>query len=627
MKGQTNKGVFMAGTDLNEFLEPNQLYQQELKTTRFTKSEEKFNALLAQSQVDSSANKVTVEAYQAKMVEVAKATKALNGVKAKRGWAIFGIVMGFVLLVVFGILTVSFAMKKNWFAALFAGLAVLSLVMAIWLIHIVKSSLNGAVAEKSAIKAKLEAEAETIRQQALVQVAPLKNLLTYQSQLDVLNTLVGAIHFEDHMSEDAFAYMDEKYGLSGANDSENSSVVGLVAGSISKNPFVLLTQKNRVMGTKTYTNSITITWETTHRDSDGNLVTEHHSQTLSAEVTAPCPYYNLSTYLIYGNDAAPDLSFSRSPSGLTTDWTPGGLAHKIKERNHDLQKQAEKAIKQGKTYTALGDDDFEALFGGEDRDNEVQYRLLFTPLAQRSLISLIEAREPYGDDFYFQKKKKLNFISAAHQGYGQNVVQAGDMAPMIDVEELKKYYVNNTALLFTSLYFTFAPLLAIPLYTQYAGDFKEKAEKDLPTHVAPFEWERMLNKMDDKEFVHPDSATDCILKGYLAKKMDHCDVLNVVAHTFSATDKTSYFTKMGGDGYSHTIPVDWVQYDPLERQVNVTMSKTPSLQQFEANLKNAGLSDSYFRYGQQLLALKPKHQVNFQDLDAFFAKIIPPDMK
>jgi hypothetical protein len=617
----------MATTDLNRFLEPSELYEQELKTTRFSKSEEKFNELLALSGVNVAENQATVTEYYAKMAELHKAEKALRKVKAHRGWAIFGIVMAFIGVAAFVTLTVLWAVHLDWYACLWAGLALLCLLGALLLIRLIKRSLNGAVAEKQAIRDQLAAEAEAIRQKALIQTAPLKNLLTYSAQIDVLNRLVSVMHFEEHQSEEAFAYMDEHYGLAGADDSEDSSIVGLLAGDISKNPFVMLAQKNMWMGSKTYEGSITISWDTKSKDSQGNTVTEHHTQTLTATVSAPCPYYNLSFGLIYGNEAAPDLSFSRGPSGLSKTWSNGQLARKIKERNRYLQKKAEEAVKRGETYTAVGDDDFEALFGGENRNNEVEYRLLFTPLAQKSMVSLIKSREPYGDDFYFEKRKKLNFVSAEHLVYGRNVVRSSDMVDMISVEELKNYFVGNTAELFTSLYFVFAPIFAIPLYTQFEGDYGEDKNKDYPCHISPFEHERIVNQLPSEEFAHPNTATDVILKTRLAQKMDHCDILEVVAHSFSATTKTSYVSVWGGDGRAHNVPVNWIQYGELTRTGNLAVQKEGPSTDLRGTLQNAGLSDSYLQYAGGLLALKPKHNVTFQDLDDFYAKITPPDLK
>src|SRR5574344_605247 len=103
----------MATTDLNRFLEPSELYEQELKTTRFSKSEEKFNELLALSGVNVAENQATVTEYYAKMAELHKAEKALRKVKAHRGWAIFGIVMAFIGVAAFVTLTVLWAVHLD----------------------------------------------------------------------------------------------------------------------------------------------------------------------------------------------------------------------------------------------------------------------------------------------------------------------------------------------------------------------------------------------------------------------------------------------------------------------------------------------------------------------------------
>ena len=80
----------------------------------------------------------------------------------------------------------------------------------------------------------------------------------------------------------------------------------------------------------------------------------------------------------------------------------------------ELDDKARKALKKGEDYTRFGNDEFEVLFGGTDRDNELEYRMMFTPLAQKNLLSLIKEKEPFGDDFYFDKSKMLNFIQTNH---------------------------------------------------------------------------------------------------------------------------------------------------------------------------------------------------------------------
>ena len=66
---------------------------------------------------------------------------------------------------------------------------------------------------------------------------------------------------------------------------------------------------------------------------------------------------------------------------------------------------------------------FEVLFGALDRTNEVQFRELFTPLAQTNMVDLILSKTGYGDDFNFRKRRRMNEIVSEHsQGRVMNLV-------------------------------------------------------------------------------------------------------------------------------------------------------------------------------------------------------------
>ena len=54
------------------------------------------------------------------------------------------------------------------------------------------------------------------------------------------------------------------------------------------------------------------------------------------------------------------------------------------------------------------------LFGATNRNNEVQFRLMFTPLAQNNMVDLMTSDDGYGDDFAFYKTGMLNCIRSDH---------------------------------------------------------------------------------------------------------------------------------------------------------------------------------------------------------------------
>ena len=109
-----------------------------------------------------------------------------------------------------------------------------------------------------------------------------------------------------------FHYMKEKFGLS-ENTQKNISSCFVQSGTILGNPFMICNDYTQNFIDHTYTGSITIHWTERVRTKDG-WKTVHKSQVLTASLVKPVPNYYYETYLLYGNVAAPKLTFSRVPT-------------------------------------------------------------------------------------------------------------------------------------------------------------------------------------------------------------------------------------------------------------------------------------------------------------------------
>ena len=98
---------------------------------------------------------------------------------------------------------------------------------------------------------------------------------------------------------------------------------------------------------------------------------------LRASITRDAPYYQYVTYIVYGNDAAPKLVFSRGPSkGANLEGKQ--LKKFVKKGANKLDEKQKRDLMDNDpttNYTRLGNDEFEVLFGGTNRDNEVEYRM------------------------------------------------------------------------------------------------------------------------------------------------------------------------------------------------------------------------------------------------------------
>lgn len=144
----------------------------------------------------------------------------------------------------------------------------------------------------------------------------------------------------------------------------------------------------------------------------------HHTQTLTASVTKPAPFYGYDTRLYYGNEAAPDLRFSRQPTHAN-ELDEDEIEKTVKRGKKKLEKRARKAVGAGTQFTEMGNAEFDVLFGAVDRTNEVQFRLMFTPLAQQNMLELIKSDDGYGDDFAFYKTGCINCIRSEHAQHWQ----------------------------------------------------------------------------------------------------------------------------------------------------------------------------------------------------------------
>lgn len=323
------------------------------------------------------------------------------------------------------------------------------------------------------------------------------------------------------------------------------------------------------MSEKTYKGSKTISWTERYRDSNGNWQTRSHSQTLHASVTKPFPDYYNDTYLVYGNEAAPNLIFKRSKS-KANELNEKQLEKYIQSKSKELEKLMRTKIAKGENFTIMGNTEFEVLFGAVNRSNEVEFRLLFTPMAQREMLNLIKDKNvAWGDNFSFNKHYMLNIIGAEHL---KNIDISGGIINYIDYDlaEMRSKFNSYNNLYFKSIYFAFAPLLAISLYQDHKPH--EFIYKDVYTQrFSNFEHERIVNNMRDSNFAPSNSVTRNILKTSFVRKGLDSENVNVTAHGFRGESRTDYVQVRGGDGYYHDVPVNWTEYISVSNTTNIDL--------------------------------------------------------
>lgn len=542
--------------------EPLTAYKSVYKDLHHKNVTEYFDSLVEKSQVDVQLNKETndnIVKVDAERYKVNKQITKITTLKTLMFVLIFAAVIG----IFYGVSTIiqsGFDILPFIFVIVGVGIIILS----IFLIR----KFNPKLKELKAIRNEKDKKIFDLTSQAWEQMRPLNDLLTPELSRVLFSKTLPIINMDKMFTSKRLDYLMRKFGLGEVNN-DNHSTLYVQSGDINGNPFFICNTLVHNLGMKTYSGSITIHWTTTSYV-NGKSVTNHHTQVLTAEIEKPCPFFSEEPYLVYGNEAAPDLEFSREDSDaeLLNEKQIDKLVNKEIKR---INKTSEKSISKGGNFTVLGNEEFEVLFGATNRNNEVQFRLLFTPLAQKQLLELMKDKEiGYGDDFDFIKHKMINIIYPEHLR-NLSLNMKVDKFHGYDVEVVKNNFIDYNDAYFKSLYFTFAPILAIPLYHQQQPH--EYIYKDLyESNVCFYEHECIANKLDINSFKHPESATPNILKTSVLKSDKKCDTVTVTAYGYKTIERVDYIQKFGRDGRTHTIPVKWTEYIPVSQNTDMAIN-------------------------------------------------------
>lgn len=573
-------------------LEPLKAYTSHYEQAFDANAQAYFDDLVKKSRIDVEANRATVKAYKKQLAAIERVKSKLSGHKTGRGFLIFLIVLG-VIAAALGIYQIVTGGDALWAIAIAVGIAAF-----IAPIIVIVKVLNPRIARFQKEIEQLTEKANDLFNEANAQMRPLNELFESGATKELIEKTVPKLVLDENFDVRRYDYLHGKYGYSASADIHRSTV-DVLSGEILGNPYVVEHQLVETMGTKRYTGTLVIHWTTTYTDSQGHSRTQHHTQTLFATVDKPCPYYDKRTYLVYGNDAAPQLSFTHEPSHAERH-SEEELERKVKRGAKKIQKKQRKNVSAGTAFTEMGNSEFDVLFGALDRNNEVEFRLLFTPLAQKNMLELMKSDDAFGDDFFFRKEGCLNYIMSEHAKSWELDCDYRRYQSY-DIDTSKQTFMSYNKYFFKSLYFELAPLLSIPLYQQQKPrEYIYKTE--YATNYTAQEVECVLNNMGSKHFAPSGSSTPSILKTGAVVKDGKTDEVTVTAYAYHTEPRVDFVPILGGDGMIHPVPVPWDEYIPVSRGSLV-------------KVKQLELTDKQFREKRSdeefLLAVTNAHKIGY----------------
>ena len=545
--------------------EPLEYYEKVAKQSHKDNISEHLDRLTNASGIDVEANRSTVAKYDKKLKHIEQLNKRRTLYVALR-----------VLMIILCVLSVIFVIVgiNNGIGFVIAGVVLFTTAMLVIFLK-----LNKLLKNLTGILEKENEEKDALLREAYAQMSAMNRSFSDTDALRIIEKTMPGISFERSFDEGSEKLMTEHFDLNTYNN-QDMTVTDTVSGVFNKNPFLFERRRVHTMGAEIYHGYKTISWRETYRDSDGKTRTRTRTQTLHASVTKPKPVYSYDTVLNYGSDAAPDLTFSRQGRHIEKK-NEKQLKRLIRKEEKEIKTREKKQLTSaGGSFTAMNNTEFEALFNVDDRDNEVQFRVLFTPLAQTNLVELLKSHVSYGDDFDFYKVGKNNLLRSDH---AQNWIINADTSNYVShsYDLTVKKFTDFNVEYFKSLYFDLAPLLSIPVYQDEPSELE--GERKIEHLFSTRECEVLANAIGPQRLSHPDTVTDTIYKAYTTDIQNGLADVCIEALSYVSEDRLDLIPVLGGDGRIHPVPVPWKEYIPLRREEHIKMRRIIDSDDMTAN--------------------------------------------
>lgn len=551
-----------------DLTDPKEDYSSHLRQQHAENVSEYFEHLVDLSQVDIAQNAATVAAYKRFNDEIQTIGKTRS-----RWFALRIVIWILCALTIFASPLVAISLGNQLLGMI--GIAVAIFVMTIGVAVAAYFALRPKILNLKTQIADLEALRDEEERKAWAQMEPLNRLHSWDAARFLFNKTLPEVELDSFFTAEKLEDLWSNFDLpTSVNDGR--SVLTTQSGSFKGNPFAVTKFLSHWMGTKTYYGSRVINWTEQSRDSDGNLMNVQRSQTLTASVTKPYPEYNEQVAIFFGHEAAPNLNFTRQQSRIA-QRDGASLDRGVNRALKKIERRARKHLREGTgDLTVMSNREFEALFNATDRDDEIEFRLLFTPLAQEKMVELLTDQEvAYGDDFSFSKYGKINIL-----GPGHLAAFSFDAEPRrfmsFDFEEAKRFFHSYHNEYFKTIFFGIAPALTIPSYRE-SRSTNAGADSTSPIYLSFWEYEAMANYLGQPNFAHPSSVTQNILRAEADQVDDNLSTATIGAFGYSAHNCLDYISVRGGDGNVHQVPVNSVDYIPVENFTNVLVCNLEGL--------------------------------------------------
>ena len=503
-----------------------------------------------------SGGKVDPELNAQLAAQLRKLRERKEHCSGKRGWWIFLLVLVILLIAVWGICIVCNAELRS--PAHLGVFFIAGTACCVWICKQMIPAIKKLAAQEALLQAQIDELYTRIREL----LSPLFDFFDWNTLAKLISKVLPPLQFDDFLSLERIADFRDNFGFS-LEDEPESTLTNAQSGTFYGYPFVLTEDLDFAWGEKVWTGSLTITYRERITNVEGKSEWVTRSQVLTASITRPCPEFTRTRNFFFGHDAAPGLVFSRTPSSLSGGsgfWNKLGKKYRIRQLRKFSQDLTDES-----QYTMMSNHEFEVLFRSENRNDEVAFRLLYTPLAQEYMVKLLnDSTAGFGDDFSYAQNCCVTRVCSEHL----NATDLGTppfYSDDFDLREIKSFFLEYSAAFFRSFYFTLAPVMLIPAYNEPRNT---PGSEETARTISPSEIEGAACYRSEL-FRSAESITENIFNVVSFTPFPGGADAVVESIGFAGVEHTEYVSCYGRDGRYHNVPVHWVEYVPVSRQTSL----------------------------------------------------------
>ena len=549
-------------------LEPARYYASELKSAYRDRLAERFEELTKESGIDVDANKATVRSLN-------EENGILDGYRKKKGLWIFFLVLSIVVVAVAAYF--AYKQSQDWSETQEQLIRAVSEAVSIGFFGFLIFRSIAKIGKYAKLIRNQEKVVKRLEGDAWNQVSPLLSIMNTEDFCRIVHEIAPSIEIAPYIpsrfverlkerSEKENELLNHIGFLKGASITTVSSLSGSVDGKL----FVVMSYVRFVMGTKIYTGSITLPYRDYVTDSNGNRKAVTRYETLTASIEKPYPYYHPYTRAIYFSEACPNLSFFRNPVNINAK-SEKQFEKEVKKSEKKFIKIEKKSMKSGgKSFTPLSDTKFEALFNTEDRDNDVEFRMMYTPYAISQFTDFVKSAEGFGDNFYLEKDGCATscILEGGQIGYPDGIRPGVGKIASYDYDAINRNFAHYGEAFFKNFYFCLAPLFMVPVYAEGRDeDFAKILSDSRPYSYDGFDAESLAAK--NPELFRPaGTVTDIIIKSAGSETSEFGTVFTMEASSFRGVSRVELVYRVGFH-VSGNVPVHWTEYIVQSRKVEM----------------------------------------------------------